>query len=135
MKFARLGYLSLDNNERSGYKARELKSVYVDAVTLLLKVVFNKAHTNKFNLYNQVGLIGLNCMGEMYNPSEAATGASSHSPPLMVPGSVQKMPANLYDEAPPGSANSALAASEHLAEELNIDKSTMETIKALYAAK
>ncbi len=134
MKFARLGYLSLDNNERSGYKARELKSVYVDAVTLLLKIVFNKAHANKFNLYNQVGLIGLNCMGEMYNPSDAVRG-SSQSPPLYVPTSVQKMPANLYEEAPPGSEASAHAASEHLADELNIDKSTMETIKALYAAK
>jgi centrosomal protein CEP104 len=47
-----MGYLSLDSNERSGYQARELKSVYVDSVTLLLKVVFNKCHLNKHNLYN-----------------------------------------------------------------------------------
>jgi hypothetical protein len=29
--------------------------------------VFNKCHVNKFNLYNQVGLIALNSMGEMHN--------------------------------------------------------------------
>lgn len=67
IKFTKLGYLSLDSNERSQFQARELKSVYVDAVTLLLKLVFNKCHVNKFNLYNQVGLIALNCMGEMHN--------------------------------------------------------------------
>ena len=29
-QFKRLGYLSLDNNERSQYQARELKTVYID---------------------------------------------------------------------------------------------------------
>lgn len=59
--------MSLDSNERSQFQARELKSVYVDSVTLLLKLVFHKCHVNKFNLYNQVGLIAVNCMGEMHN--------------------------------------------------------------------
>ena len=61
-----MGYLSLDSNERSGFQARELKSVYVDSLALLLKVVFHKCHVNKCNLFNQVGLIALNSMGEMY---------------------------------------------------------------------
>ena len=52
IEFARLGYLSLDSNERSGFQARELKSVYVNSVSLLLKMVFHKCHANKFNLYN-----------------------------------------------------------------------------------
>jgi centrosomal protein CEP104 len=52
IKFKRLGYLSLDSNERSGFQARELKSVYVDSVSLLLKVVLHKCHVNKFNLFN-----------------------------------------------------------------------------------
>ncbi len=29
--------------------------------------MFHKCFVNKFNLYNQVGLIALNCMGEMHN--------------------------------------------------------------------
>jgi centrosomal protein CEP104 len=60
VKFNRLGYLSLESNEKSGYQARELKSVYVDAFSLLLKIVLHKCHVNKFNLYNQVGLIAIN---------------------------------------------------------------------------
>eukprot|EP00359_Climacostomum_virens_P001925 CAMPEP_0204900574 /NCGR_PEP_ID=MMETSP1397-20131031/2553_1 /ASSEMBLY_ACC=CAM_ASM_000891 /TAXON_ID=49980 /ORGANISM="Climacostomum Climacostomum virens, Strain Stock W-24" /LENGTH=780 /DNA_ID=CAMNT_0052068743 /DNA_START=85 /DNA_END=2424 /DNA_ORIENTATION=+ len=64
IKFKRLGYLSLDSNEQSNYQARELKSVYIDVVTLYLKLVLNKCHINKFNLFNQVGLIAVNALGE-----------------------------------------------------------------------
>ena len=32
-KFKKLGYLSLDNNEKSNYQARELKTVYIDVKT------------------------------------------------------------------------------------------------------
>ena len=31
IEFKRIGYMSLDPNERSGFQARELKSVYVTA--------------------------------------------------------------------------------------------------------
>ena len=40
IEFKKLGYMGLDSNERSQFQARELKSVYVDQVTLLLKIVF-----------------------------------------------------------------------------------------------
>jgi len=81
-------------------------------------MVFNKCHVNKYNLYNQVGVIALNCMGEMYNSHAQGS-----------PGSTQKMPANLYEQ-PTGQQQIP-----SLEEELNIDKSTMETLKALYQAK
>jgi centrosomal protein CEP104 len=73
VKFNRLGYLSLESNEKSGFQARELKSVYVDAFSLLLKIVLHKCHVNKFNLYNQVGLIAINCMGEISKAKQAVT--------------------------------------------------------------
>ena len=63
-QWKRLGYLSLDNNEKSGYQARELKSVYIDVNTHFLKVVLNKCHVNKYNMFNQVGLIAINALGE-----------------------------------------------------------------------
>ena len=63
-KYKKLGYLSLDSNERSGFKSRELKSVYLDAPALYLKIRFHKCHTNKHNLFNQVALIALNIFGE-----------------------------------------------------------------------
>lgn len=53
----------MDSNERSGFQARELKSVYVDSPALLLKLVFHKCHMNNFNVFNQIGLIALNCIG------------------------------------------------------------------------
>lgn len=52
--FQRLGYLSLDSNERSGFQARELKSVFVNTPTRLLKLVIHGCHVNKYNLFNQV---------------------------------------------------------------------------------
>jgi centrosomal protein CEP104 len=52
--FQRLGYLSLDSNERSNYQARELKSVYIDKMGSYLKLVIHKCYVNKHNLFNQV---------------------------------------------------------------------------------
>lgn len=47
-------YVSLCDNEKTGCKARELKSVYVDAVGQFLKLIFHENHINKYNVYNQV---------------------------------------------------------------------------------
>ena len=47
-------YVALSDNEKTGYKARELKSVHVDAVGVFVKFVIHKNHINKHNLYNQV---------------------------------------------------------------------------------
>ena len=46
----RLGYLSLDDNSRSDYQARELKSVYIDAVGSFLKLLVHKCYMNKHNV-------------------------------------------------------------------------------------
>ncbi len=67
LKFKKLGYLSLDPNERSGFQSRELKTVYVDVPCLYLKIVFQKCHVNKYNLFNQVGLIAIGVFGEPLN--------------------------------------------------------------------
>ncbi|EGB04924.1 hypothetical protein AURANDRAFT_72373 [Aureococcus anophagefferens] len=53
--WTRLGYLSLDTNERSRFQARELKSVYVDAQGRYLKLVAHRCH---------VGIIAMNVLGE-----------------------------------------------------------------------
>eukprot|EP01138_Halocafeteria_seosinensis_P001794 gb/GECG01001837.1/.p1 GENE.gb/GECG01001837.1/~~gb/GECG01001837.1/.p1 ORF type:complete len:831 (+),score=125.56 gb/GECG01001837.1/:1-2493(+) len=87
-KFKRLGYLSLDSNERSNYKARELKSVYIQAKGSFLKLLIHQCHSNPHNLYNQVGLIALNTLGRplpegsVSQPSTATQSRSSkqHKP-------------------------------------------------------
>lgn len=47
-------YVSLSDNEKTGFRARELKSVHVDAVGSYLKLTFHSNHVNQYNIYNQV---------------------------------------------------------------------------------
>lgn len=61
--FKRLGYLSLDSNERSGFQARELKTVYVDHPGTFIKFLLQKNYVNKQNMFNQVGLVAVNFSG------------------------------------------------------------------------
>jgi len=63
-KFKKLGYLSLDTNEKSGFTLRELKTVYIEAPCVYLRIIFEKCHINKFNFFNQVGLIAIAAFGE-----------------------------------------------------------------------
>ncbi|XP_067328917.1 centrosomal protein of 104 kDa isoform X1 [Anolis sagrei] len=63
-RFRRLGYVSLSDNEKTSYRARELKSVYVDAVGQYLKLTFHKNYVNRYNLYSQVALVAINIIGE-----------------------------------------------------------------------
>ncbi|KAK7477381.1 hypothetical protein BaRGS_00031357 [Batillaria attramentaria] len=70
-RYTRLGYVSLSDNEKTGYKARELKSVHVDAVGRYLRLNIHKNHINKHNLYNQVGIVAINVIGdEVRKPGE-----------------------------------------------------------------
>ena len=66
-KYTRLGYIELSSNERTDFRARELKSVHVDAEGTFLKLVVHKNYVNKANLYNQVGLVALNVIGSNLN--------------------------------------------------------------------
>ncbi|XP_054547031.1 centrosomal protein of 104 kDa [Talpa occidentalis] len=66
-RFRRLGYVSLCDNEKTGCRARELKSVYVDAVGQFLKLIFHQNHVNKYNIYNQVALVAINIIGDPVN--------------------------------------------------------------------
>ncbi|XP_072222614.1 centrosomal protein of 104 kDa [Leuresthes tenuis] len=60
----RLGYVSLSDNEKTGFKARELKSVHVDAVGVYLRITLHKNHVNRYNHYNQVALVAVNVLGD-----------------------------------------------------------------------
>ncbi|NXT93305.1 CE104 protein, partial [Anhinga rufa] len=63
-RFHRLGYVPLSDNEKTDFKARELKSVYMDAVGQYLKLIFHKNYVNKYNLYSQVALVAINIIGD-----------------------------------------------------------------------
>ncbi|XP_021361022.1 centrosomal protein of 104 kDa-like isoform X2 [Mizuhopecten yessoensis] len=70
-RYTRLGYVSLSDNEKTAFKSRELKSVHVDAIGHYLKILVHKNHINKYNVYNQVGVIALNVIGDIISrPSD-----------------------------------------------------------------
>ena len=62
-QYKRLGYLSLDSNERSQYQARELKTVYIDNPGRFVRLVVHRNYVNKQNLFNQVGIVAVNLLG------------------------------------------------------------------------
>ncbi|KAF4716847.1 hypothetical protein FOZ63_012109 [Perkinsus olseni] len=66
--FRRLGYLSLDSNEKSQWLARELKSVFVDCEARFIQIKLHKCHVNTLNLQSQVGLIAVNILGKYLDP-------------------------------------------------------------------
>ncbi|XP_012425851.5 centrosomal protein of 104 kDa [Taeniopygia guttata] len=63
-RFQRLGYVPLSDNEKTDFRARELKSVYMDAVGQYLKLIFHRNYVNKYNLYGQVSLVAVNIIGD-----------------------------------------------------------------------
>ncbi|XP_022668197.1 centrosomal protein of 104 kDa-like [Varroa jacobsoni] len=63
-KWHHLGEITLADNIHSEYKSRELKSVLVDAVGEFVKLLVHGCHVNKHNVYNQVGIIALNIIGD-----------------------------------------------------------------------
>ena len=71
--FTRLGYISFDSNEKTSFKARELKSVNLDCEGNFFKIQCHKNHINKLNIFNQVGIVAVNIIGdyiaEKENPS------------------------------------------------------------------
>mgnify|MGYP006077091709 CR=1 FL=1 len=89
-EFKRLGYLSLDSNERSQYQARELKTVYIDYPGNYVRLIVHRNYVNKQNLFNQVGIVAVNLLGteggggggDAKNSSEGALSGGHNSNPL-----------------------------------------------------
>ncbi|XP_056130278.1 centrosomal protein of 104 kDa [Lampris incognitus] len=65
----RLGYVSLSDNEKTGFKARELKSIHVDAIGTYLRITFHRNYVNHYNPYNQVALVAFNVLGDSLDGS------------------------------------------------------------------
>uniref|UniRef100_A0A4W6G8P7 Centrosomal protein of 104 kDa n=1 Tax=Lates calcarifer TaxID=8187 RepID=A0A4W6G8P7_LATCA len=78
----RLGYVSLSDNEKTGFKARELKSVHVDAIGTYLRITFHKNHVNAYNHYSQVALVAINVLGDALDGNAFNTIVSELSPHL-----------------------------------------------------
>ena len=72
LNFTRVGHFSLDDNVKTNYKARELKTVYVECTCQYLKIVFSKNHPNNMNIFNQVGLVSLKVFGSQMGAYESS---------------------------------------------------------------
>jgi len=150
IQFKRLGYLSLDSNERSQFQARELKSVYVDVSAQFLRILFHKCHVNRYNIVNQVGLIALNCLGEVLGPDLAVgppppnpalgrgAAPASQAPQSAVARRQSSAQAPAPAAAPPrgqASPDTAQDAAQAASDEMRYDERTLERLRALTAAK
>eukprot|EP00474_Spongospora_subterranea_P010303 CRZ10761.1 hypothetical protein [Spongospora subterranea] len=72
--YSRLGYMSLDPNTRSLYKARELKTVdlQLNEDVKFLKLIIHKNHDNDVNIRSQVGLVALKVLGRKISSQSPA---------------------------------------------------------------
>lgn len=53
-RFMTLGHVAMSNNEETGFKAREMKSISVNCKAAMLKIVLHNNWKNKYNRHNQV---------------------------------------------------------------------------------
>jgi len=50
-QFVRVGYLGFDDNERTGFTAREMKTVHVDVYCQYVKLALYQPYENKLNIF------------------------------------------------------------------------------------
>ncbi|XP_073987115.1 centrosomal protein of 104 kDa isoform X2 [Rhodnius prolixus] len=69
LPFDYLGYITLGDNRGSGFRSRELKSITIPAgeKTSYVKLSLQCNHSNGHNIYNQVGLVAVQLLGEEKN--------------------------------------------------------------------
>lgn len=63
-EWEKLGFINLNNNESTQYKARELKTVFIAFKSEYIKIVIHKCFINRLNLFNQVGILAINIHGQ-----------------------------------------------------------------------
>ncbi|CAK92457.1 unnamed protein product (macronuclear) [Paramecium tetraurelia] len=63
--FKKIGYFTFHSKEQSNWQARELKTVSIDESNCnYLKLLVHRNHENKFNPFNQVGIVAIRIYGE-----------------------------------------------------------------------
>jgi centrosomal protein CEP104 len=74
LSYEKLGYIRMDTNFKTIHKFREFRKVFIDTKCLYLKLTLHKNYLNKYNVFNQIGLISIELFGEPLNtnlnPSE-----------------------------------------------------------------
>ena len=61
--FEKMGHIIPSSNIKNKFKSRELRKIFVNENVYYLKLVFHQNYSNTKNLFNQVGLVSLQCYG------------------------------------------------------------------------
>lgn len=77
VQYQRLGHFTLSDNSKNNYKSRELKSVTLDHWWKYLKILFGKPFFNKYNPFNQVGVVRIVCHGDVMKEEESKFNSSN----------------------------------------------------------
>ena len=81
-----VGFIKMDTNERSNYRARESRKVYINTQSLFFKIELGKNYFNKYNIFNQIGLMNL----EFYGNNLKLLGNSERNNKFILRHAVQK---------------------------------------------
>ena len=68
VRYKYIGFIKMDTNERSQFRARESRKVYVNTKSLFFKIELGQNYKNEFNIFNQVGLMNLDFLGNYLPP-------------------------------------------------------------------
>jgi hypothetical protein len=61
----------MDSNDRSHHQDREMKTVPIGKPAEFIKLVMQQSYQNEYNLYGQVGIVGLRVFGAANNETVA----------------------------------------------------------------
>jgi len=63
LNYNNFGFIKLEDNLKNDFKFREYRKIYVNTNALIIRLDFDKNYYNKFNIYQQVGLISAEFLG------------------------------------------------------------------------
>jgi hypothetical protein len=72
-------FVTLEDNTKTQFQARELKTIYVDIVARYLKFVLSEPYENDRNNYKQVGIMALIVFGDGVRPIPGQDGSRNVS--------------------------------------------------------
>ena len=67
LNYNNFGFVKLEDNLKNDFKCREYRKIYVNTNALVVRLDFEKNYYNKFNVYQQVGLISAEFLGSKIN--------------------------------------------------------------------
>lgn len=67
--FKKIGDILPSNNNHTKYQYREFKKVFLDENVYYLKFIFHQNYQNLKNIFNQVGIINIQCFGIDFTPT------------------------------------------------------------------